>query len=187
MLTDEQALKLLRDFARISIRTMSGQPEDLAALEESLRHIVTLLTGSSRTECKTVDPNTETQLCESIPGKKPTERDRVLNIGFQNLFDELIVRQQRMHEVLVRYIGCDADQLVLRSRDLLHMTVDLGTLMLAMGGSWAEVVSRIESDEKDRRERTKFATRSMEDEAKPLITTKQAKPEVDASPEAAKG
>ena len=191
MIATEQANKLIDDFITIVVRaTTSPNREDRAAIVEAKNHIVALLTGSSRIDRKAVALDTDTQLCEAIDPKKETERierSRILSAGFQNLFDELILRQQRIHEVLTHYVGCTPDKLIVRARDLLHMTVDLGQFMLAMNGSWAEVVTKIEADEKERRERTKFATRSMEDEAKPMIVAKQAKAEVDSAPEAAKG
>lgn len=183
MISTEQAKTFIHNWTQILCRALtSGIESDHSAARAAEAEIIALLTGSSRIER---DPaaDSETKLVEAIN----PERSRLINQGFQNLFDELVLRQQRMHEVLAGYVGCEPDRLVLRARDLLHMTVDLGVFMNAMGGPWAEVVKKIEADEVERKKRTKFATRSMEDEAKPILVKKQAAPETETTPEAAKG
>ncbi len=188
MLSTEDAIKFMDNYTAIVVRgsAMTASTDDIKAFAEANDGLIALLTGSSRIDRKAATLDTETQLCEAIDPKK-IERDRLLTAGFQNLFDELVVGRQRMHEALVQALGCQPQHLVLRARDLLHMVVDLGAFMVAMGSPWSDVVTKIEADEKERRERTKFATRSMEDEAKPILKAKNAAPEAEVAPEAAKG
>ncbi len=89
------------------------------------------------------------------------------------LFTEITRRQLRLHDVLVHYVGCEPEKLLLRGRDLLHMVVDLGLFMRALGGPWDTFMDGVDAAERERAAQVKFAARSMENEAKPMLTEKK--------------
>lgn len=194
MLSTEDAIKLVDLFHIVVLeqRNVGHLPtsdpkwqEAAKAVDAVRQQLLGALTGSSRIDRKAIDPNTETQLVEAV---KPAdaERGRLRRAGLENLFDELVIRQRRLHEVLVSYIGCEPEKFKLRGRDLLFMVVDLGLFMQALGGPWQPILAAIDADEAEKKARTKFAVRSQEDEAKPMLAAKQAE-KPDATPEAAKG
>ena len=185
MFTTEQATKLVDDFVHIIDRwfasehgvAVAGAPITLAQAKEQM---VAALTGSSRIDRKPIDPNTETQLVAAVDDKPKTP--------YAELARSSAVLRQRLHEVLVEYVGCEPAQFKLRGRDLLFMVADVGKLMAVLGGPWKPILDQIEADEAEKKARTKFSVRSQEDEAKPILTAKIPAVETpDATPDAAKG
>jgi hypothetical protein len=114
-----------------------------------------------------VDPNEDTQLLETL--KEEPKALSLRDSGMQRLFDELLVRHERIYQAIVKYLGGEPKTIQLRTADLLNSVIDLSEIMIAYGGDCADLVRAIREDEAARRANTKRQVRSQENEAKPVM------------------
>ncbi len=185
MFTTDQAMKIVESFTHIILRqSAEPSPEGCEKMEKAKSDLIAVLTGSSRIE-RSVDPNTETQMVEVVNPEAEKERDLIE--GKLLMLDDLMMRHRKLHETLVRYVGCTPDKLHIRSRDLLFMVVDIGLLMRVAAGPWLDVVDQIEVDERERRAQTLFAARSTENLAPEMLKAKKAAGATEGQPDATNG
>lgn len=96
-------------------------------------------------------------------------------------------RLAAVEKVLESYVGCTADQLLIRSMDLIRtQPVDLDQLMLALGGKWALVVEKIRADEAERKRLLALNPQVTRSDAAPILGYRDAngnkiKPEMAAA------
>ncbi len=148
-------------------KDMALATEQIADAEAGLVHFIL---GLIATPAPTVDPNEDTQLLETVRVEKPSKELSPRDSAFQRLFDELLVRQERIYQAIVKYLGGEPKNIHLRTADLLNSVIDLSEIMIAYGGDCADLVRAIREDEVARRTNPKRLVRSQENEAKPLLT-----------------
>ncbi len=145
-----------------------GEASRKEALINAEAKLVHSILGLMPTPAPTVDPNEDTQLIDTTKVAKPKELSP-RDMSLQRLFDELLVRHERIYQAIVKYLGGEPKTIQLRTADLLNSVIDLSEIMIAYGGDCADLVRAIREDEAARRVNTKRQVRSQENEAKPLM------------------